>query len=124
MLSIFNFSYYDSLDNKNLKMDQVIYEKHLTNVTDIHTYYDEELVIDNNMLDNDVKIVVDYYSGFSLINSSDPTDISISCNKASNNFNKMYKMVINDLKDDKFYDYNNLYKCNKKINLIDNTKKL
>lgn len=112
-----DFSYYRGLPNNRFKTKQVTYKETITSDHFTIPYWDYEVSENNNLKDNEIEILVTYYSDFitdlkNYKTSDHETDymhfktysskINRSCRK------KLYHLIIDELKEFRWYEYREL----------------
>lgn len=115
--TISEFSYYRGLPNNMFKTKQVTYKETITSDYFTISYWDYEVSEDNNLKDNEIEILVTYYSDFitdlkNYTTNDHETDymhfktytnkIDRSCRK------KLYHLIIDELKELRWYEYQEL----------------
>lgn len=105
--NIMSFNYYDV--SAFGEKDTIIFEERINRDTEIEA---NRVIIDENIEDNVVKIEVGYYKDYSNVykkNLSDEIDIIVVPKESNfNNFKRIYKKIIEDLKNGNIYNYYNL----------------
>lgn len=112
-----DFEIYNGLPNNSFSRKEITYEKTITNDRFHISYYDYEVVEDNGLEDNQVQIVVSYYSDFvkdiemeeKSLEDTSLYKININHKKVSKTTRKkIYDMIMTELKNLRWYHYNEL----------------
>ena len=111
------FEVYHGLPDNSFAQKEIVYDKTVTNDSFHISYYDYEVQEDNSLEDNQIKLVISYYSDFIsdvVIEEKDLEDSTFyrlnpkhkSVSKA--NRKKVYNMVMRELKNLRWYHYSEL----------------
>lgn len=113
-----NFKYFK---NDNILFKEMVYEESISTKTKLN-FENKNIIIDDNLDDNNIIIKIKYtdYTNISLKHKNNSYSIDITKNKK-----QLLNLIINDLKENKIYNYNDLldvnveiYVNNKTLNLI------
>ena len=112
-----DFEVYQGLPDNSFSRKEIVYEETLTNEYFHISYYDYEVKEDNALDDNEIKIVVSYYSDFILdvdMEEKELDDTNFYRLKATNkkvnkaSRRKVYNMIMRELKNLRWYHYSEL----------------
>lgn len=112
-----DFEVYQGLPNNSFSRKEIVYEKSIKNDSFHISYYDYEVSEDNSLEDNQIKIVISYYSDFVLDVDMEEKNLDntnfyklnvIHKNVNRANRKKVYNMVMNELKNLRWYHYSEL----------------
>lgn len=128
---IFDFEYHDYLPQDKYEIKTETYVEDIQQKTVISAY-ESNIVIDNNLEDNKMKLEITYYPEFVNIkkhedNDSDRKYLTFNTYHKEKTFslnNKYTKIVIDDVKNKKLYNYSLFDKVSVKIYVNDKTKDL
>lgn len=123
--NIMSFNYYDSYAFG--EQDILVFEERINSYTEVEA---NRFVIDDTLEDNVIKIEVSYYKDYTNVykqNYDNEIDIQIVSKESDfNNFKKIYRRIIADLKEGNVYNYANLdcyeivvYSNNKTVKLLE-----
>ncbi len=133
---VIGFNFYDSLPkNSKFKIKTISYSETIDEKTKIH--YDD-INIDNNLKDNEIKMEVKYYPDFIRINGIEKSDIIYEDEEkigtiyiqSENYYNNIgfnhpiVKEIIKNLNKQEIYDYGQYYNYKVKLYINEKTKRL
>lgn len=128
---IFGFTYYNYLPKDQYHQKTEILEQKIDKKTNIYAY-DAEIITDNTISDNQIKIELNYYPDFITYKKDEGKEnndnyisfVEILKDGSFNFNNKMSKRFMKDLSKQKIYDYSLLTNISIKIYVNDKTKDL
>ncbi len=128
---IFGFTYYNYLPKDQYHQKTEVFEQKIDKKTEFHTS-DTEIIVDNTIADNQIKIELNYYPDFITYEKHTGKEnnhdyiafVDIPKDGSFNFNNKISKRFIKDLGKQKIYDYSQLTKISTKIYVNDKTKDL
>lgn len=125
--TLFEFTYYDELPN--VKLDNYTENIQIENNLYIYDMYENEIIIDDTLIDNEVSISIDYYGELTNLEkyyrdrvSNDLIFRLYPYRKSGLNFKKTFNVLIDNLKNRDIYNYGYLYKGSVTIKVNSNTK--
>ncbi len=124
--TLFEFTFYDKLPD--IKLDNYTETIQIENNLRIHDMYENEIVIDDTLEDNEVIVSIDYYSKLTEVvkyTSHGTRNINLEIhpyNKKRFNLSEMFNIIICDLKEHDVYNYNYLFGGQVTVKVNENTK--
>lgn len=124
LTTIFNFEYADSLPNHNFSENISKYEFQISGTTNIYVDYadDIEYIVDNSLSNDKIKVEVLHYDDLTSIGYYDELNeehkyihFYTMGNIQYDNGLKLYNLIVDNLKEGKFYNYNLLGNINVKV---------
>ncbi len=124
-------TYYDKLPETNLTIETDIYKDKIKGKLIIqHDNSRTTLKVDNSMKDNEIKIVTKYYDGYVDFSkniyfneTSNIAYLNFHYKDTSPKYKDLIHVIINNLKDNKIYNYSQIYKLFVEVHGNDNTLK-
>ena len=119
--TVTRFNYYDSLPNNSFEQKTVVYNEQINHDTYIHTEYGKkEIIVNNDLADGEIKIEVIHYNDLTKVRKvnyyyDNNNTINISIDYIGMNRRNLFDLVINDLKNERVYNYSYFFKGDMKI---------
>ena len=128
---VFSIEYIETKPSDDFTQNTLTYELNINEITKIHAH-DIEYIVDDSITDNKIKLEIVHYDELTSVNYYDDNQsdnynyiqLYIVDNSKYNSGWKIYNSIIDNLKENKIYNYNLLYRYNCKVYANETTMNL